>query len=151
MDQLQDLEATVAKRMAELKPMVDEYAELERVAQRLGVKPAAAAATAAPVRSRGRSRRAARRTPTRRASTDGAGAAATKTVGRSRSRKPATSARCSARAEQILAMASEQPGITVAQIAKKMGVDATGLYRPVRRLEKEGRLRKSGLGLHAKA
>src|SRR3954471_12454820 len=70
MDQLQDLEATVAKRMAELKPLVDEYAELEQVAQRLGVKPAAAATTSAATRSRSRSRRAGRKS-----SSNGAGAA----------------------------------------------------------------------------
>ena len=143
-DQLHDLEATVAKRMAELKPMVDEYAELEQVAQRLGVKPAAAAPAQSGSRSRGPSRRGRARS----ASRNGAGA---KAGARSRSRKSATSARRSERAEQILAMAAEQPGITVAEIANKMGVDATGLYRPVRRLLKEGRLRKKGTELHVKA
>jgi hypothetical protein len=138
-------------RMAELKPIVDEYTELEQVAQRRGVKPAAATATAAPSRSRGRSRRAARRTATRRVAGNGGGASAIKTTGRGRTGTPATSARRSERAEQILAMAAEQPGITVAEIAKKMGVDATGLYRPLRRLEKEGRWRKQGRELHVKA
>jgi DNA invertase Pin-like site-specific DNA recombinase len=144
MDQLHDLEATVAKRMAELKPMVDEYTELEKVAQRLGVKPAAAAPAQSGSHSRGRSRRA----KTSRASSNGSGAT---TTARSRSRRSATGARRSERAEQILAMAAEQPGITVAEVAKKMGVDATGLYRPVRRLLKEGRLRKKGTELHVKA
>jgi predicted HTH transcriptional regulator len=131
MDQLHDLEATVAKRMAELKPMVDEYAELEQVAQRLGVKPAAGSPAA--TRSRGRGR------------------GATTTTARRRGRKPATNGRRSERAEQILAMAAEQPGITVAEVAKKMGVDATGLYRPVRRLLREGRLSKTGTELYVKA
>jgi len=143
MDQLHDLEATVAKRMAELKPMVDEYAELEQVAQRLGVKPAAAASAQSGSRSRGGSRRGRARS----ASTNGSRSATTAR----RSRRSATSARRSERAEQILAMAAEQPGITVAEVAKKMGVDATGLYRPVRRLLKEGRLRKKGTELHVKA
>jgi hypothetical protein len=141
-DQLHDLEATVAKRMAELKPMVDEYAELEQVAQRLGVKPAAPAPAQSGSRSRSRRGRA------RSASSNGSRAT---TTARSRSRKSATSARRSERAEQILAMAAEQPGITVAEVAKNMGVDATGLYRPVRRLLKEGRLRKKGVELHVKA
>jgi hypothetical protein len=134
-DQLHDLEATVAKRMAELKPMVDEYAELERVAQRLGVKPAAAASARSGSRSRGRSRSGRARSAARSSSRN----------------ESTTSARRSERAEQILAMAAEQPGITVAEVAKKMGVDATGLYRPVRRLLKEGRLRKKGTELHVKA
>jgi transposase-like protein len=134
-DQLHDLEATVAKRMAELKPMVDEYAELERVAQRLGVKPAAAASARSGSRSRGRSRSGRARSAARSSSRN----------------ESTTSARRSERAEQILAMAAEQPGITVAEVAEKMGVDATGLYRPVRRLLKEGRLRKKGTELHVKA
>jgi hypothetical protein len=144
MDQLHDLEASVAKRMAELKPMVDEYAELEQVAQRLGVKPAATA----PAKSGPRSRSRGRRGRARSASSNGSRGT---TTARSRSRKPATNARRSERAEQILAMSAEQPGITVAEVAKKMGVDATGLYRPVRRLLKEGRLRKRGTELYVKA
>ena len=144
MDQLHDLEATVAKRMAELKPMVDEYAELEQVAQRLGVKPAATAPAKSGSRSRSRGRSGKAR------STSSNGSRGT-TTARSRSRKPATNARRSERAEQILAMAAEQPGITVADVAKKMGVDATGLYRPVRRLLKEGRLRKRRTELYVKA
>jgi DNA invertase Pin-like site-specific DNA recombinase len=141
-DQLHDLEATVAKRMAELKPMVDEYAELEQVAQRLGVKPAATASAKSGPRSRSRGRRGRARS----ASSNGSRGTTT-----ARSRKPATNARRSERAEQILSMAAEQPGITVAEVARKMGVDATGLYRPVRRLLKEGRLRKRGTELHVKA
>lgn len=144
MDQLHDLEATVAKRMAELRPMVDEYAELEQVAQRLGVKPAATA----PAKSGSRSRSRGRKGKARSASSNGSRGT---TTARSRSRKPATNARRSERAEQILAMATEQPGITVAEVAKKMGVDATGLYRPVRRLLKEGSLRKRGTELYVKA
>ncbi len=49
---------------------------------------------------------------------------------------------------QLIALAEGRPGITVAQAAQQIGVDATALYPVIRRLEQHGRLRKLGRELH---
>jgi len=53
------------------------------------------------------------------------------------------------RADRLLELASQQPGITVAQAAQVMGVAPNGLYQVVAKLSQEGRLRKDGAGLFA--
>jgi hypothetical protein len=55
--------------------------------------------------------------------------------------------RASRREEDILRLAKERPGITVRQIAKEIGVDPTGLYPPMHKLEQEGAISKQGAGL----
>ena len=120
-DELKGLEDRVAQRMTELRPLVDEYRELEQVAQRLGVAPAAATDTPSP------GRRARRRRP--RPST------ATNAGGR---------ARTNGRRDQLLEMVKARPGITVREIGSELGVDPTSLYRIVHRLEADGALRKRG-------
>jgi hypothetical protein len=150
-DELKGLEDRVARRMKELRPLVDEYRELERVAQRLGVSTSATADTAetptdtpeTPTRTPEtptatpetptatpetprRARRASRRTRTKSAS------------------GPAAPARANGRREQLLAMVRERPGVTVREIGAELGVDPTSLYRIVHRLEREGALEKRG-------
>jgi Mn-dependent DtxR family transcriptional regulator len=120
-DELKGLEDRVARRMTELRPLVDEYNELEQVAQRLGVAPPAATDT--PSRPR-RTRR--RRTRP---------GAATGTGGR---------ARTNGRRDQLLEMVKARPGITVREIGSELGVDPTSLYRIVHRLEADGALQKRG-------
>jgi hypothetical protein len=120
-DELKGLEDRVARRMKELRPLVDEYRELEQVAARLGVSPPGNAdAPSAPARSRSAGRRA------RTASAAG---------GRARS---------NGRRDQLLAMVKERPGITVREVGTELGVDPTSLYRIVHRLEQDGVLQKRG-------
>lgn len=121
-DELKGLEDRVARRMTELRPLVDEYRELERVAQRLGVTPSVAADT--PARPRRRRRRAA---PAAKPKDGGA----------------ATGHR-NGRREQLLAAVNARPGITVREVGAELGVDPTSLYRIVRRLERDGALQKRG-------
>jgi sugar-specific transcriptional regulator TrmB len=52
------------------------------------------------------------------------------------------------RREQVLARVTAQPGVTIREISREMGVDPTSLYRPVRQLEAEGAIRKEGPRLH---
>ena len=118
-DELKGLEDRVARRMTELRPMVDEYRELEQVAQRLGVTPTAAPDGAPRPR---RSRRRAR-------------SSASANAGGSRS---------NGRRDQLLAMVKARPGITVREIGTELGVDPTSLYRIVHRLEKDGAVKKRG-------
>jgi transposase len=121
-DELKGLEDRVAQRMTELRPLVDEYRELEQVAQRLGVSAPAPADTPAPQR---RTRRRAR-----------SSAPATASEG--------TRARTNGRRDQLLAAVNARPGITVREVGAELGVDPTSLYRIVHRLEQDGALQKRG-------
>jgi phage terminase small subunit len=119
-DDLKGLEDRVAQRMMELRPLVDEYRELEQVAQRLGVTPAAPPDTPSPA-----SRRRRRARPS--------------TAKNARGR-----ARTNGRRDQLLEMVKARPGITVREIGSELGVDPTSLYRIVHRLEADGALQKRG-------
>jgi len=123
-DELKGLEDRVAQRMTELRPLVDEYRELEQVAQRLGVTAPAPAPADSPAPRR-RTRRRAR-----------SSAAATASAG--------TRARTNGRRDQLLAAVNARPGITVREIGAELGVDPTSLYRIVHRLEQDGALQKRG-------
>jgi Homeodomain-like domain len=122
-DELKGLEDRVAERMQELRPLVDEYRELEQVAQRLGVTSTAAPATPAPRRRRSRRARA--------------------TSGNSAS-NAGSQGRADGRRDQLLEMVKARPGITVREVGTELGVDPTSLYRIVHRLERDGALQKRG-------
>jgi ParB-like chromosome segregation protein Spo0J len=166
LDQFRTAEEQVAKRLRELKPLVSEYHELEQVAQRLGLSvtddaPAAGKQRPASTKTTRRRRRASTTkarsaAPTRDASADGGtaktSAAATPARGarspQSADQQRAGSSRTSGRQQDVLRLVNERPGITVSQIANELGVDATGLYRPVHKLEQQGAITKQGAALH---
>jgi MarR family len=166
LDQFRTAEEQVAKRLRELKPLVAEYQELEQVAQRLGLSlkdDAPAAGEQRPVSAKAARRR--RRASTTKASPAVSGDASddggtTKASGAAtpprRMRSPQGSAntprrpgsnRTSRRQQDILRLVNQRPGITVSQIAKELGIDATGLYRPVHKLEQAGAITKRGVAL----
>jgi phage terminase small subunit len=129
-DDLKGLEARVAQRMQELRPLVDEYRELEQVAERLGVSPKAGADSSARARRPARRRRSTRP------------AAAKSTTAATRASRAGTDR--DGRREQLLSMVKARPGITVREVGSELGVDPTSLYRIVHRLEKDGALQKRG-------
>ena len=166
LDQFRTAEEQVAKRLRELKPLVAEYHELEQVARRLGLSvsnDAPAAGTRPPASAKpARRRRRAPKTATRSAATkrdgsaDGSTAKASVTATQARrARVPRGSAgngragsrRASRRQQDVLRLVKQRPGITVSEIAKELGVDATGLYRPVHKLEQDGAVIKRGATL----
>jgi Homeodomain-like domain len=59
-----------------------------------------------------------------------------------------TTRRGPSRADQFLALASERPGITVAEAAERLDVSRQTLYNVTARLQREGRLRKQGRGFY---
>jgi hypothetical protein len=139
-DELKGLEDRVARRMQELRPLVDEYRELEQVAERLGV--AAASDTSGPPR------RTARR-PAARAGTFSTGrrskaAGANGTPGSVATKRSGGGTRDTGRRGQLMEMVKARPGITVREVGAELGVDPTSLYRIVHRLEQDGALRKRG-------
>jgi hypothetical protein len=134
-EELKGLEDRVAQRMQELRPLVDEYRELEQVAEKLGVSPASAADTPSP-----------RRRSTRRARTAAAArtASAKTRPGTSPATAPSTGTRANGRRDDLLKMVKARPGITVREVGTELGVDPTSLYRIVHRLEQDGALQKRG-------
>ena len=139
-DELKGLEDRVARRMQELRPLVDEYRELEQVAERLGV----AATTDPPAPRRRTARRRAARPSAPGTARRANAAAANGTTGsvavkRSGGRTPSPGRR-----DQLMEMVKARPGITVREAGAELGVDPTSLYRVVHRLEQDGALQKRG-------
>ena len=142
LDEFRDVEQRVVQRLKELEPAVAEYRELEQVAARLGIKTPQSDGRdrqSAPVATRSRTRRATAKQAT--GGQPAAPAAARRAGGARRGAAPGQ------REQQMLALVRERPGITVAEVAQRLGVDATGLYRIVRRLEERGSIRKNGRNL----
>jgi len=50
------------------------------------------------------------------------------------------------RANQALELVRKQPGITIPQIAKSMGIEPNYLYRVLPRLQQEGQIKRDGQG-----
>jgi hypothetical protein len=139
LDDFRDAEKRVAQRLKEIEPAVAEYRELEAVAERLGINDGAIAPPATVAKTGSTRRRSARkRTPS-----------ATKPPA---TRKPArrgsrSNSRPGQREQQVLELVRGRPGITVREVGNELGVDPTGLYRVVGRLEQRGELRKKGRNL----
>jgi hypothetical protein len=140
-DELKGLEERVAQRMEELRPLVDEYRELEQVAERLGVSAQSGADTSAAAPPARRSTRRARRT---RKTTTTAATTTTATPRAGGGSRRAGQSRQNGRREQLLTMVKARPGITVREVGSELGVDPTSLYRIVLRLERDGELQKRG-------
>jgi hypothetical protein len=153
--------------MAELKPLIDEYSQLEAAAKALaGVggsstssSTALAASAAAPVRrGPGRPRGSANKTKPRtstgkrrgrppKAAT--AAAAATTTEAAAPKRRAGRRKGSGTRAAQALQFVTAQPGITIPELAAKMGIKQNYLYRVLPGLEQEKKIKKQGRGWHA--
>ena len=134
LDQLRDLEQKVAKRLSELEPLVSEFHELQKVAERLGIQREAAAAAEKPSAS-------ASSTRTRRRASTGTRRSSGR---RSTSRRRRNAAAPGSRQADVLRLVTERPGITVPELGRELSVDPTGLYQIVRRLEGRGEIRKVG-------
>jgi hypothetical protein len=124
-DFLEEKKREIAQRLEELKPSVEEYQQLEGALAALG---GVSTATRAP--ARGRRPRAAAATGTRR---------------RGRPRGTGT------RAAQTLELVKKNPGITIPELADRMGIKQNYLYRVLPGLERDGQVRKEGRGWHSKA
>ena len=151
-DFLDEKRREITDRLKELKPAVDEYARLEAAASALaGVRGSASAtgATAAPRRrGPGRPRGAVSRRPT---ATAKVGAKPKRKPGRPPGRRRAGRRKGSGtRAAEAFAFVKGQPGITIPELAAKMGIKQNYLYRVLPGLQKEGKVTKQGRGWHPK-
>jgi hypothetical protein len=152
-DFLDEKRQEIAGRLKELKPLVDEYNRLEAAAaalQGVGGTAAAATATAAP-RRRGPGRPRGSVSRKAAAATTAAPAkakAGAKKAGRGRAGRRKGSG---TRAAEALSFVQGQPGITIPELAAKMGIKQNYLYRVLPGLEQEGKVTKTGRGWHPKA
>lgn len=131
LDQTRD---EIAARLGELRPLVTEYERLRAAADALDAIP-------------GSPGPAARRKPIRAASRHLApspNSAASAKKG-ARGGRPKGSGK---RGEQALAVITAHPGITVPEIAERMGIRQNYLYRVLPRLAADQHVRKEGRGWH---
>jgi hypothetical protein len=173
-DFLHDRRKEITDRLKELKPVVDEYHRLEAAVEALGgaiasaASDAGSAATAVVTRRRGRGRRRGSSKATRasapstatapakaapkapggpKTSAKKAGRATTKTGSGKGGGRPKGSGK---RAAEAVAAVQAQPGITMAELATKLGIKQNYLYRVMPGLEQEGKVEKKGRGWHPK-
>jgi hypothetical protein len=162
-DFLDEKRREINDRLAELKPLIDEYTRLQDAASALagvgGSAPRAAAASAAPAatparRGPGRPRGSKSRTATARrgrppAAPKAEKAAATATATSATPRRRAGRRKGSGtRAAQALSFVTGQPGITIPELAAKMDIKQNYLYRVLPGLEQEKKIKKQGRGWH---
>jgi hypothetical protein len=153
-DFLDEKRQEIAQRLKELKPSVDEYNRLEAAAAALqgvgGTSASASATTAAAPRRRGpgRPRGSVNR---KAASTASAPAkAGRKKAGRPAGRRAGRRKGSGTRAAEALSFVQGQPGITIPELAAKMGIKQNYLYRVLPGLEQEKKVAKQGRGWHPK-
>jgi ribosomal protein S25 len=160
-DFLDEKRQEITARLKELKPLVEEYQRLEAAASALeGVGGASATAarsttaTAAPAAAR---KAAGRRGPGRpkgsKTATKAAPAAAATAAPAKRGgprRKAGRRKGSGTRAAQALSFVQQQPGITIPELAARMGIKQNYLYRVLPSLEEEGKVAKQGRGWHPK-
>jgi hypothetical protein len=135
MDFLAEKQREIARRLQELKPIVEEYGRLQAAAGALASIDGASATQAAP-RGPGRPRATRSKAPARKPRRQAAARA-----GRRKG--------SGTRAAQTLALVTAQPGITIPELAVKMGIKQTYLYRVLPGLEQESKVKKQGRGWHA--
>jgi hypothetical protein len=155
-DFLDEKRQEITSRLKELKPLVDEYARLEAAAAALaGVGGSAVSAVAAvatrrrgPGRPRGsgKAKKAATTTAT---ATVAAPKAAAK-PGRPAKRRAGRRKGSGTRAAEARSFVQGQPGITIPELAAKMGIKQNYLYRVLPGLEQENKVEKKGRGWYPK-
>jgi hypothetical protein len=122
-DFLEEKKREIASRLKELRPMVDEFHRLEAAQRALeGVDVHEAGNGSAPRRPRR------------------SNGASSGTGRRGRPRGSGT------RAAEALSLVKGQPGITIPEMAQKMGIQQNYLYRVLPGLEQDGQVRKEGRG-----
>ncbi len=170
-DFLDEKHREITDRLAELQPLVEEYQRLEAAVAALdglgrsAATPAATPKAAAKAAPKAAAKAAAKKIPGRRGpgrprgsktKTKAAATPETTTAaapaGRGGARRKAGRRKGSGtRAAQALSFVQEQAGITIPELAARMGIKQNYLYRVLPILEEEGKVVKQGRGWHPKA
>jgi hypothetical protein len=132
-DFLDEKRSEIGARLKELRPLVAEYNRLEAAAAALQAVPTASLETTAS--HPGSTKR--RRTTARRRDEH-----SIKRQGRPKG--------SGTRGNEALALVTAKPGITIPELAEKMGIKQNYLYRVLPGLQQEGLVSKQGRGWHPK-
>jgi hypothetical protein len=168
-DFLDEKRQEITSRLKELRPLVDEFNRLEAAAAALagvigsaasdaGSAASAAAATVTRRRGPGRPRGSASRkkaakaakAPTAAAPAAAPKAAAPKAAGKPAKRRAGRRKGSGTRAAEARSFVQGQPGITIPELAAKMGIKQNYLYRVLPGLEQENKVEKKGRGWYPK-
>ena len=124
-DFLEEKKREISARLDELRPLVEEFHKLEAAQRALdGVDEAPAAP--------------ARRSSSRSSSSRSSGGGGNGNGRRGRPKGSGT------RAAEALQIVTDNPGITISDLAQKMGIQQNYLYRVLPGLEQDGKVRKEG-------
>lgn len=150
-DFLDEKRREITGRLNELKPLVDEYNRLEAAATALAGVGGSPRATGGSPRAASTTRR--RRGPGRPPGSGRKKAAkkpAAAKAGRTTKRRAGRRKGSGTRAAEALSFVQGQPGITIPELAAKMGIKQNYLYRVLPGLEQEKKVEKKGRGWHPK-
>jgi hypothetical protein len=130
-DFLTEQRAAIDNRLKELRPLYEEYLQLEKAKEALD-------GVGGTPRRRGPGRPPGSRSTTTRRASSGNG------------RRRRRGRRGAGRADQVLKVIRENPGISVSEIGDKLGMKQKNyLYRVVGNLQSEGAVKKDGRGFTA--
>ncbi len=122
-------------RLTELRPIVEEYDRLTKAVEALSNAGVGSSRRAAkPKRAAAKPKRATAKPKKRRSAASG------------RRGRPKGSGKRGKRGKQALRLVTTNPGVTIPEIAKKIGIKQNYLYRVLPTLEKEGLVVKKGRG-----
>ncbi len=147
-DFLDEKRQEITNRLKELKPLVDEFRRLEAAASALagvggGASSSGSTAVATPRRrGPGRPRGSGKRKVSAAVATPKAPKATKRRAGRRKG--------SGTRAAEARSFVQGQPGITIPELAAKMGIKQNYLYRVLPGLEQENKVEKKGRGWYPK-
>jgi hypothetical protein len=145
-DFLNQKRTEITQRLRELEPLVQEFSRLQDAAAALAdLGPSKSTASSSAAAAPSPTRRRPRRASTKKRPAAAKVAATPKRRGGGRPKGSGT------RAAQALSMVQGQPGITIPELAAKMGIKQNYLYRVLPSLEEEGKIVKEGRGWRSKS
>jgi hypothetical protein len=147
-DFLDEKRREITDRLTELKPLADEYNRLQAAASALaGVRGTASNSATSSPRRRGPGRPRGSVTARARVTTP---AKPKRKPGRPPRRRAGRRKGSGTRAAEASSLVKGQPGITIPELADKMGIKQNYLYRVLPGLAQEGRVSKRGRGWYPK-
>ena len=157
LEELRAVEGRIIARLGELRPAVEEYEELQRIASQLGIGADVGRSTPerrplAPVPKPARSTTAkARRVPATKPRTrvrrSGGVDTAPAGGGTTDRHSGGTRAKGAERRQQVIELIRARPGITVPDVSQELGLEPPPVYRVIRKLQASGIVIKEGRSL----
>jgi len=148
-DFLDDKRKEIARRLAELAPVAAEYKRLTAAAEALAAIPPSKNGAPAAHRAVSARGRTSRRRGSKSANSPAARVSVSKTKPQAKSRRGRRKGG-GKRSAQALTFVQEQPGITIPDLARRMTVHPTYLYKVLPTFADEGKIVRDGRGWYPK-